>query len=70
VRDIAQIRARRQVDGWWKLGQEVIREIEIYVEPGQVSSVLLLDRVDQEVRKDKATVGVVRMRQGVEPLRI
>jgi len=32
----------------------VIRQIEIYVEPGQVSPVLLLDRIDQEVRKDKA----------------
>src|SRR6266478_5128446 len=70
LRDIAQIRARRQVNGWRKLGQEVIRQIEIYVEPGQVSPVLLLDRVDQEAWKNKAAVDVVGMRQGVEPLRI
>src|SRR5258707_3336142 len=70
LRDIAQIGARRQVDGWRKLSQEVIRQIEIDVEPGQVSPVLLLDRIDQEVRKNKAAVGVFGMRQGVEPLRI
>jgi hypothetical protein len=54
LRDIAQIGARGQVDGWRKRGQEVIRQIEIYVEPGQVSPVLGLDRVDQEVGKDEA----------------
>src|SRR5580704_714927 len=32
LRDIAQIGARGQVDGWRKRGQEVIRQIEIYVE--------------------------------------
>jgi hypothetical protein len=66
LRDIAQIRARREVNGWRKLGQEVIREIKIYVEPGQVSP----DRIDREVRKNKAAVGVFGMRQGVEPLRV
>src|SRR5712692_477131 len=70
LRDIAQVGARGQVDGGRKLGQEVIRQIEIYVEPGQVSPVLLLDRVDQEGREDKAAIGMVGMRQGVESLRI
>src|SRR5207245_7252638 len=70
LRDITQVGARGQVHGWRKLGQEVIRQIEIYVEPGQVSPVLLLDRVDQEAWKNKAAVDVVGMRQGVEPLRI
>jgi hypothetical protein len=49
-----------------KLGQEVIREIKIYVEPGQVSP----DRIDRKVRKNKAAIGVFGMRQGVEPLRV
>src|SRR5882724_8740053 len=35
LRDIAQVGARGQVDSRRKLGQEVIRQIEIYVEPGQ-----------------------------------
>src|SRR5712692_6753803 len=70
LRDIAQVGAGGQVDGWRKRGQEAIRQIEIDVEPGQVSPVLLLDRVDLEVRKDEAALGMVGMRQGVEPLRI
>src|SRR6266481_3044434 len=70
LRDIAQIGARGQVDGRRKRGQELIRQIEIYVEPGQVSPVLVLDRLDQEVQKDEAALGMVGMRQGVEPLRI
>jgi len=40
----------------------VIRQIEIYVEPGEASPVLLLDRIDREVRKNKAAVGVFGMR--------
>src|SRR5258708_866802 len=56
LRDITQLGARGQVNGWRKLGQEVIRQIEIHVEPGQVPPVLLLDRVDQEVRKDEAAL--------------
>src|SRR5260370_5673355 len=70
LRDIAQIRARAQVNGWRKLGQKVIRQVQIYVEPGQVSPVLLLERVDQEVREDEAAIAMLRMRPGVEPLRI
>jgi len=47
----------------------VIRQIEIYVEPGQVSPVLLLDRIDQEVGKTKPpSVWLDAAR--VEPLRI
>ena len=45
IETIAQIRARREVNGWRKLGQEVIRRIEIY-RTGQVSPVLLPDRID------------------------
>src|SRR6266404_6535510 len=64
LRYIAEISTLYQVHGRRKPGQEVIRQIEIQVEPLQVSPVLLLDRVDQEVRKDKAALGVVGMRQG------
>src|SRR4051794_8941736 len=53
LRDIAQIGARCQEHGRRELGQEMIGKIEIQVEPLQISTVLLLDRVDQEVRKDK-----------------
>jgi hypothetical protein len=42
----------------------VIREVEIDVEPLQVPPVLLLDRVDREVRKDEAAFEMVGMRQG------
>ena len=40
LRDIAQIGARGQVDRRRKLGQEVVRQIEIDVEPRQVAPVL------------------------------
>jgi len=70
LRDIAQIGAWGQIHRRRKLGQEVIRQIKIQIEPLQVSAVLLLDRVDQEVRKDKAALGMVGVRQGIEPLRI
>src|SRR6266446_1904375 len=52
LRYVAQIGARCQVHGRRKLGQEVIRQIEVNVEPLQVAPVLLLYCVDQEVRKD------------------
>jgi hypothetical protein len=70
LRDIAQISARGKVDRWRKLSQEVVRQIEINVEPLEVSPVLLLDRVDQEVRKDKAALLVLGVRQRIEALRI
>src|SRR6202035_5656489 len=54
LRDIAQIGTLCQIDGRRKLGQKMIRQIEINVEPLEVSPVLLLDRVDQEVGKDEA----------------
>jgi hypothetical protein len=48
----------------------VVRQIEINVEPLQVSPVLLLDRVDLKVRNDKAALLVLRVRQRIEPLRV
>src|SRR6266404_10326 len=70
LRDVTQVRTRRQVNGRRKLGQEVIRQVEIYVEPRQVARVLLLERVDQKMRKDKAAIGVFGMRQRIETFRI
>src|SRR5439155_26279461 len=70
LRYVAQIGALCQEHGRGKLGQEMVRQIEINVEPLQVSPVLLLDRVDQEVRKDKAALLVLGVRQRIEPLRI
>ena len=70
LRYVAQIGALCQEHGRRKFGQEVVRQIEINVEPLQVSPVLLLDRVDQEVRKDKAALLVLGVRQRIEPLRI
>src|ERR1700752_1952431 len=59
LRNIAQIGTLRQVHGRRKLGQEMIRQIELDIEPLQVPPILLLDRVDQEVRKDKAALLVL-----------
>jgi hypothetical protein len=59
-----QIGARGQIDRWRELGQKVIRQIKINVEPLQVTPVLLLDRVSYEVRKDKAALGMVGCGRG------
>jgi len=63
---------RCAVSGTWseEFGQEVVRQIEINVEPLQVSPVLLLERVDQEVRKDKPPSWCLGCGRGLEPLRI
>src|SRR5438132_12714120 len=70
LRYVAQIGALCQEHGRRKFGQEVVRQIEINVEPLQVSPVLLLERVDQEVRKDKAALLVLGVRQRIERLQI
>src|SRR5271163_1375104 len=70
LRDIAQIGAGGKVDRRRKLGQEVVRQIEVDVEPLQVPPVLLLDRVDQKVWKDKAALLMLGMRQRIKPLRV
>src|SRR5262245_25150819 len=57
---------RGEKDRRWKLGQEVIGQIEIEVEAGQVAPFLLLDFVDVELRKEHAPFGVMRMRQRLE----
>ncbi len=64
LRDIAEVRAGGQVDGRWKLRQEVFGQIEIEIEalqPGQL--------LDFHLREDHAAYLVMRMRQRQEPLR-
>ena len=38
-------------------------------QPGQVAALLFVDLVYLEVRKDHAALGMVGVRQGIEPLR-
>jgi hypothetical protein len=57
---VAQIRPRGQEDGRRELGQEVVGQVEVEVEAGQVALLLLLDLVDMELRKHHAALGVIR----------
>src|ERR1700733_15795485 len=66
LRDIPQIGPRGEIDGGRKLGQKVIRDIEIQIEPGEVARLLLLDFVDFELGKDHAALWMIGMRQRVE----
>ena len=63
---IAEIRPRRQVDWSRKLGQEMIRQIEIEVEARQVASGLTLRFIDELLWKNHAARFVMRMRQRIE----
>jgi hypothetical protein len=43
LRDVAQVGARRQEDRRRKRREQVVREVELEVEPGEVASLRLLD---------------------------
>ena len=46
LRNVAQVRARRQEDRGRELGQNVIGQVEVEIEAGKVAPFLLLDLVD------------------------
>ena len=68
MQDITELGARGQIDRRRKLRQEVIRHVEIDIEPLQVAPILLLDRVNDKVGKDKAAFLVIGMRKRIETL--
>src|SRR3989441_9404626 len=68
TRYVPEVGTRRQVDGRRELREEPVRDVEIQVEAGQVPTRLLLELVDEEVGKDHAALGMVRMRQRHEAL--
>ena len=69
ARDIAQLRPGAEEHGWRKLRKQMVRQIEVGVEPFERPPFLLGDLRDLEFRKDHATGGVLDVRQGQEPLR-
>src|SRR5207245_256416 len=69
ARDIAQLRPGRQEYGWRKLRQQMVRQIEVGVEPFERPRFLLVDLRDLELRKDHATGRVLDVRRRKEPLR-
>ena len=60
LRDVAQVRPRRQEDRRGELRQQVLRQVEVEIEAGQVAVGLLLGLVDQGLREDHAARLVVR----------
>src|SRR5690606_15071911 len=69
LRDVAELRTRRQVDRRRELGQEVLGNIELDVEAVQVALLLREDLVDMLLREHHAAFFVERMRQRLETLR-
>ena len=68
-RDVAEVRARRQVDRGRELGEEAVGQVEIEVIPREVAPLLPPDLVDLEPGEDHAPLGVVGVRQGQEARR-
>ena len=69
VRHVAQIEAGGQENGRRKLRQEMVRQIEIQIEPRQIAVFLLLDLVDVKLRKQHPAFGMIGVRQGQKALR-
>ena len=63
LRHVAEIGPGRQINRRRKLRQQVIRQVEIEVEAGEVASLLLLQLVNLEMRKHHAAFGMVGVRQ-------
>ncbi len=61
--DIAQIRPGGEKDGRGKFRQQMIGQIEIEIEPGQVALLLFLQLVDLKLREDHPALGMIRVRQ-------
>src|SRR6266481_9593651 len=66
LRDVAEIRPRREIDGRRKLRQKRVRQVEVEVEPREVAALLPLDLVDVELGEHHAAFGMVRMWEGEE----
>ena len=58
-----EIGPRRQVHGGRELGQEVVGQIEIEIEAGQVPGFLFLDFVDVKLGEQHAAFGMIGVRQ-------
>src|SRR6266496_3964642 len=69
ARHVPEVGARGQVDGRRELGQEVLRKVEVQVEPRQVAALLPLDLVEVELREEHPALGMVRVGQRLEALR-
>ena len=66
LRHVAEVGPRGQVDGRRKLGQEMIRQVEIEVEARQVAALLLLDLIDVELGEHHSPFRMVGVRQREE----
>ncbi len=69
LRDVAQVGAGGEEDRRRKLGKELIRDVEVKVEAGQIAPFLPLDLVDVELRKNHAAFRMIRVWKRLEPLR-
>jgi hypothetical protein len=56
LRDVAQLRAWGQIHRRRKLCEELVWQVKIYIEPLEIAPILLFERVDHKVRKDKAAL--------------
>src|SRR5947209_11800778 len=52
LRHIAEVRTRRQINGWREFRQETLRHIVVEIETSQASSLLLFDLLDFSLREE------------------
>ena len=65
-RHVAEVGPRGQKDGRGKLREEMIGQIEVEIEAGQVALLLLLQLVDFKLGEKHAALGMVGVRQRKE----
>src|SRR6478609_6209924 len=69
LRNIAQVRLRRQEDGRLELGQKLVRQVEVEIEALQVAAGLQQQLVDAELREEHAAFWLFRMGEREKPER-
>src|SRR5260370_25973163 len=68
--NIAEVRPRGQINCGRELGKEVLRKIEVEIEPGKVTLLLFQQFLDFEVRENHSTFGMVGVGQRLKALRV
>ncbi len=69
LRDVPQVGPGGEEDRRRELGKEVLGDVEVEIEAGEVALLLLLDFVDVELREDHPSLGVVRVGERLEAAR-
>jgi len=69
LRDVTQVGPRGQEHRWGEFGQEMVGNVELEVEAGEIASLLLLDFLDLELREHHAAFRMIGMGQRIKSRR-